>query len=141
MMAGSAKRIVLLGVLLIGFGCLFTPVDLNVIDSYCHAYFQNKSEKPAGREPATISVNELPPEARTTLKLIKVGGAFPYKKDGTTFYNRERRLPARERGYYKEYTVRTPGTRHRGARRIVAGSRGEFYYTGDHYRTFKLIKE
>ena len=140
-MVDSAKRIVLLGVLLIGFGSLFTSVDLNLIDSYCHAYFQNESEKPGSRGPATISVNELPPEARTTLKLIKRGGPFPYKKDGTTFYNRERRLPARERGYYKEYTVGTPGTRHRGARRIVAGFHGEFYYTKDHYRTFKLIKE
>jgi ribonuclease T1 len=83
----------------------------------------------------------LPPEAKHTLTLIKRGGPFPYRKDGIIFGNREGRLPPRPRGYYKEYTVKTPGLRHRGARRIVAGSGNEFYYTDDHYNTFKLIKE
>jgi len=89
----------------------------------------------------TIAVGELPPEATATLKLIKHGGPFPYPKDGTIFNNREGRLPARMRGYYKEYTVKTPGRRYRGARRIIAGANGEFYYTDDHYNTFRLIKE
>ncbi len=91
--------------------------------------------------PGAISIISLPPEARETLRLVKQGGPFPYPKDGTTFGNREKRLPLKPRGYYKEYTVRTHGARDRGARRIIAGSGGEFYYTDDHYNTFKLIVE
>lgn len=96
-----------------------------------------------------IAVAQLPPQARETLALIKQGGPFPYRKDGTVFQNREKRLPIRPRGYYREYTVRTPGSRDRGARRIVAGSgaggdpatSGEYYYTADHYETFRRIRE
>jgi ribonuclease T1 len=88
-----------------------------------------------------IDAAELPKEARATLALIKQGGPFPYRRDGVAFGNFERRLPARERGYYKEYTVPTPGARDRGARRIVAGANGEYYYTADHYRTFRRIRE
>lgn len=88
-----------------------------------------------------IRVTDLPPEARQTLALIAKGGPFPYRKDGAIFNNRERLLPLRERGYYREYTVRTPGARDRGARRIVAGQGGERYYTHDHYRSFKRILE
>jgi len=83
----------------------------------------------------------LPPEARQTLALIRAGGPFPYPKDDSAFGNRERLLPVRRRGYYREYTVATPGLRDRGARRIVAGREGERYYTEDHYRTFKRILE
>jgi ribonuclease T1 len=90
--------------------------------------------------PAEVPVAALPPEGRETLALIKRGGPFPYRKDGTTFGNFERRLPIRDRGYYREYTVPTPGARDRGARRIVAGG-GEYYYTDDHYRTFRRIRE
>jgi ribonuclease T1 len=86
-------------------------------------------------------VSDLPWEARQTLSLIKQGGPFPYPRDGITFGNREGRLPYHRRGYYSEYTVKTPGRRDRGARRIITGSRGEFYYTDDHYQTFRLIKE
>ncbi len=88
-----------------------------------------------------IALSQLPPEARETLELIKAGGPFPYARDGAVFGNRERLLPGAERGYYREYTVRTPGARDRGARRIVAGARGEFYYTDDHYRSFRRIIE
>ncbi len=88
-----------------------------------------------------IALDALPREAVETLRLIRAGGPFPYKKDGTIFGNRERRLPLKPRGYYREYTVKTPGVRHRGARRIVAGTGGEFYYTADHYETFKRIQE
>ena len=88
-----------------------------------------------------VAVQELPPEARQTLALIRAGGPFPYARDGAVFNNREGRLPARERGYYREYTVKTPGASDRGARRIVAGRGGEFYYTHDHYRSFKRIIE
>lgn len=96
-----------------------------------------------------VRVIELPPEARDTLALIKRGGPFPYRKDGSTFGNFEKLLPPRERGYYSEYTVPTPGARGRGARRIVAGrgetgdvrTSGEYYYTADHYTSFRRIRE
>lgn len=88
-----------------------------------------------------VAVSALPAEARDTLASIRTGGPFPYSRDGTTFFNREGRLPAAERGYYKEYTVPTPGERTRGARRIVAGRGGELYYTDDHYRSFRRIRE
>jgi len=96
-------------------------------------------------ELATVAVSSLPPEARKTLVLIKRGGPFRYRQDGRVFSNRERHLPARARGYYREYTVPTPGARDRGARRIVAGGdvRGsaEYYYTDDHYNSFRRIRE
>jgi ribonuclease T1 len=88
-----------------------------------------------------IPAEKLPLEARATLELIKAGGPFPYRQDGRVFSNREKLLPAKRRGYYREYTVRTPGARDRGARRIVAGHGGEYYYTEDHYRSFLRIVE
>ena len=88
-----------------------------------------------------ISVSQLPPEARQTLRLVQVGGPFPYSKDGAVFGNRERLLPRKPRGYYREFTVPTPGSRNRGPRRIIAGRDGEYYYTDDHYRRFKRILE
>jgi ribonuclease T1 len=88
-----------------------------------------------------VRVDQLPSEAQQTLMLIKQGGPFPYKRDGVVFSNRERRLPSRPSGYYREYTVPTPGARDRGARRIVAGTEGEYYYTDDHYNTFRRIRE
>ena len=88
-----------------------------------------------------VETATLPKEARETLALIRSGGPFPYQKDGSVFGNRESLLPKRERGYYREYTVRTPGARDRGARRIIAGRGGEYYYTEDHYRTFRRIRQ
>jgi ribonuclease T1 len=90
---------------------------------------------------AAVRASTLPPEARETLTLIRAGGPFPYQRDGTVFRNREGLLPKRERGYYREYTVKTPGARDRGARRIVAGRNAEYYYTDDHYRSFRRIIE
>jgi ribonuclease T1 len=90
---------------------------------------------------AGIPAAELPAEARATLELIRAGGPFPYKQDRRVFANREGQLPPKKRGYYREYTVRTPAARDRGARRIVAGKNGEYYYTDDHYRTFRRILE
>ena len=92
----------------------------------------------------TVALAHLPPEAQTTDRLIRAGGPFPYEKDGTVFGNRERVLPAQARGYYREYTVPTPGAKNRGARRIVCGGsqRSEpdaCYYTGDHYASFRRI--
>lgn len=87
-----------------------------------------------------ISVAELPREAQQTLQLIERGGPFPYDRDGIVFGNFERRLPKQPRGYYREYTVPTPGARNRGARRLVVGGQGVvYYYTGDHYQTFQRI--
>lgn len=88
-----------------------------------------------------IAVSALPPEGRETLALIKKGGPFPYTKDGTVFGNFEKILPIRERGYYREYTVPTPGAKNRGARRIVAGREADYYYTDDHYNSFRRIRE
>jgi len=84
----------------------------------------------------------LPPEAVATLKAIERGGPFPYDRDGSVFQNRERRLPDQPRGYYREYTVETPGSRDRGARRLVTGGDPPevFYYTDDHYRTFRRLE-
>jgi ribonuclease T1 len=88
-----------------------------------------------------VGVSDLPPEARSTISLIRKGGPHPYPRDGVAFGNRERLLPARERGWYREYTVKTPGARDRGARRIVAGRDGTLYYSDDHYRSFRRILE
>jgi ribonuclease T1 len=88
-----------------------------------------------------VHSRDLPPEARQTLELIQRSGPFPYAQDGKAFANREKRLPMRAQGYYREYTVKTPGAKDRGARRIIAGNGGEFYYTGDHYRSFARIRE
>jgi ribonuclease T1 len=89
----------------------------------------------------SIPVERLPIEAQTTLALIKAGGPFPYPQDGRVFSNREKLLPLQKRGYYREYTVKTPDVRGRGARRIVAGKDAEYYYTADHYRSFNRIQE
>ena len=84
----------------------------------------------------------LPPEAVATLEAIERGGPFPYDRDGSVFQNRERLLPEQPRGYYREYTVITPGSRDRGARRIVAGGQPPdvYYYTDDHYRSFRRVE-
>jgi ribonuclease T1 len=96
-----------------------------------------------------VALADLPTEAQHTLRLIERGGPFPYpRKDGSTFGNFEKRLPQQARGYYQEYTVPTPGSRDRGARRIIAGegrsgnvaTSGEYYYTDDHYRSFRRIR-
>ena len=90
---------------------------------------------------ASVNVAELPPEARSTLQLIRQGGPFPYSRDGVVFGNFEKSLPQQPRNYYHEYTVKTPGAHNRGARRIVCGAPVECYYSGDHYRTFRRIRE
>jgi ribonuclease T1 len=88
-----------------------------------------------------VALAQLPPEARATVVLIRKGGPYPYARDGVTFSNREGALPREKRGYYREFTVKTPGERTRGARRIVAGKGGELYYTDDHYGHFRRIRE
>jgi ribonuclease T1 len=87
----------------------------------------------------TVDAARLPAEARETLALIDKGGPFPYARDGIVFGNFEGLLPKHQRGYYHEYTVKTPGAHDRGARRIVTGQGGEIYYTGDHYKSFRAV--
>jgi ribonuclease T1 len=89
----------------------------------------------------TIAATELPTEARDTLQAVKHGGPFAHPQDGKVFGNYEHVLPQQRRGYYREYTVETPGAHNRGARRIVCGVLPECYYSADHYQTFKRIKE
>ncbi|MFN7855806.1 MAG: ribonuclease domain-containing protein [Acidovorax sp.] len=101
-------------------------------------------QNPSGEgSAAPITLAELPPQGRATYALIHEGGPFPYEKDGTVFGNRERLLPSKQRGYYREYTVKTPGARNRGARRIVCGGQPRVpdvcYYTSDHYASFREI--
>jgi ribonuclease T1 len=102
-------------------------------------------DQPRESSSAVVMVAELPPQARATYGLIRRGGPFPYEKDGAVFGNRERTLPRAKRGYYREYTVLTPGSRDRGARRIVCGGPSlaphACYYTADHYASFRQIVE
>jgi ribonuclease T1 len=99
------------------------------------------AQKAATLESAEVRAADLPAEAQATLALIRKGGPFPYAKDGAVFSNREGMLPKQKRGYYREYTVKTPHERTRGARRIIWGAGGEFYYTDDHYNHFRRVKD
>ncbi len=99
---------------------------------------------PAKESPDVVALSTLPAQAQATQRSILAGGPFTYAKDGATFGNRERQLAMRPRGYYREYTVPTPGVRHRGARRIVCGGRqptapDACFYTDDHYTSFRRI--
>jgi ribonuclease T1 len=94
----------------------------------------------------TVALAALPAQAQETHRLVRQGGPFPYTKDGTVCGNRERLLPRKARGYYREYTVPTPGSRDRGARRLVCGGERPVepeacYYTADHYASFRLIAQ
>lgn len=100
--------------------------------------------RPAGRDPESglrvVALGDLPREAQQTVALIDQGGPFPYSQDGVTFGNYEKVLPAHPRGWYREYTVRTPGERDRGPRRIVTGDDDrQLFYTGDHYASFVRV--
>nr|WP_157647617.1 ribonuclease domain-containing protein [Actinomycetospora chiangmaiensis] len=85
------------------------------------------------------ALSALPSQVTDTVRLVRRGGPYPSGRDGIVFGNRERLLPAQPSGYYHEYTVPTPGSSDRGARRIVTGSRGEYYYSGDHYGSFVVV--
>jgi ribonuclease T1 len=97
--------------------------------------------EPAAPAIEEVRLHDLPHEAQETVALIHKGGPYPYAKDGAIFGNREGMLPRAKRGYYREYTVKTPGVRTRGARRIVAGASGELYYSDDHYSHFRRVRE
>ena len=92
-----------------------------------------------GLRSGTVALSSLPTQAADTVHLIQRGGPFPYRQDGVVFDNLEHRLPNEPRGYYHEYTVRTPGSPDRGARRIITGKSGEYFYTADHYETFRRV--
>ena len=109
------------------------------------AQARSPTDRQAENQPAVVHVTELPRQGRETYDLIRLGGPFPYDKDGAVFGNRERMLPAEKRGFYREYTVTTPGSRDRGARRIVCGGPARTphacFYTADHYASFRKIVE
>jgi ribonuclease T1 len=126
--------------------CVLATLGCNAVAA------SNRPATPASAQPAqsrpavdptsglpVVRAGDLPSEAITTLTLIERGGPFPHRQDGATFENREGHLPSRRSGYYKEYTVDTPGADDRGARRIVAGAGGERYWTNDHYDSFEWI--
>lgn len=98
---------------------------------------------PSGSGTGSALPDFLPPEAHRTIALIQRGGPYPYRQDDGVFGNREGRLPKKPRGWYREYTVDTPGVGHRGARRIVTGGRPprEWYYTDDHYDSFRRFDD
>jgi guanyl-specific ribonuclease Sa len=98
-----------------------------------------RGEHHTGLQSGTVALSSLPAQASDTVHLIEAGGPFPYPQDGVVFNNAERRLPDEPRGYYREYTVPTPGSTDRGARRIITGKNGEYYYTSDHYETFRRV--
>lgn len=116
---------------------LFLGLWLGLLSGFSQAFWQGGQP----RLVAQIHLAELPAEARQTLQLIKRGGPFPYARDGISFGNREGLLPSQPRNYYREFTVPTPGFKHRGARRIIAGKAADYWYTEDHYRSFKRIRE
>ncbi len=93
-------------------------------------------------EPTTTTAT-VPASEHTAIAtvLVAVGGGdpLPYRRDGDVFENREAVLPAKPRGYYREYTVPTPGSEDRGARRLVIGADGDVWYTADHYRSFQQL--
>ena len=104
------------------------------------------NEQQDAQQTQTIAVSQLPPQGQGMMALIYQGGPFKYDKDGTVFGNREKVLPKQDRGYYREYTVKTPGERNRGARRIVCGglkpaTPDACYYTDDHYASFRKIAQ
>ncbi|MGB3444338.1 MAG: ribonuclease [Actinophytocola sp.] len=105
------------------------------------AFADERAQAPCGDTSGfeVVALSSLPPEAAETADLIEQDGPFPYPEDGTVFQNREGLLPDCDTGYYHEYTVETPGSSDRGARRIVTGDAGEHFYTGDHYESFDLI--
>ena len=126
------------------WGSVLRKLGLAVAVVSCAVSGSGLQARPFGTELATVQLSSLPAEAQVTNRLIRRGGPFPYAKDGTVFGNRERLLPPKRRGHYREYTVKTPRSRDRGARRIVCG--GELptepevcFYTDDHYASFARI--
>lgn len=127
-----------LALLLIGYGKNHSDGQ----DSVPQSGAITSTANPAGTSAATgtFTISDLPREAQETLALIDSGGPYPFRQDDSVFGNRERLLPVRPSGYYGEFTVRTPGSPDRGARRLIRGREGETYYTGDHYGSFHRVE-
>ena len=128
----------------IGAGLASLAVVLAVAGTFL-VQARTPDSSPLG-DAAAVSVSALPPQGQQVMGQILQGGPFRYEKDGSVFFNRERLLPGQKRGYYREYTVPTPGLSHRGARRIVCGGEqpkapDACYYTEDHYSSFKRIAQ
>lgn len=126
------------------WGSAFRKLGLALAIASCVVAGSGVHAKGTEAEQASVPLASLPPQAQETARLIRSGGPFPYAKDGTVFGNRERLLPSKRRGFYREYTVKTPGARNRGARRIVCGGEPPTepeacYYTADHYASFARI--
>jgi ribonuclease T1 len=122
----------------------WSKVVANLTVALCAAAAISVQARTAASDLPTVALKDLPTEARQTEQLIRSGGPFPYSKDGIVFGNRERVLPREKRGFYREYTVKTPGSRDRGPRRIVCGGDKPVapqacWYTADHYSSFKRI--
>jgi len=128
--------LVLLAVAVFAWSRQRAPVQAPTAPATAHSS-SSVSTSTAGR-----STDALPPEVAVTLALIQRGGPFLHRQDGALFENRERELPVQPRGYYREFTVETPGTHDRGARRIITGGDPPvvYYYTGDHYRSFRTLE-
>jgi len=135
---GTKRKTSWLGLAIVVLVALFVGQQWLPVDLQPTIGTPTVSSPPAGSVPDALA--GFPTEERlaitATLKLIKSGGPFPYAKDGSEFSNREGRLPGKGPGYYREFTVETPGSPDRGARRIVSGRNDEVYYTRDHYRSF-----
>lgn len=132
-LTGSASR-----------GSVLRKLGLALVVASCAVSGTGLQAKPSGAELAVVQLSSLPAEAQQTHRLIRSGGPFPYAKDGVVFGNRERVLPSGRRGHYREYTVKTPGSRGRGARRMVCGGERPTepeacFYSADHYTSFARI--
>ncbi len=137
----SAKTLLLAAaVVIIGLVAAFAVIEANDASPVSVRTAATADAGPTPRSGLpTVAASALPAEARQVLGLIDAGGPFPFVQDGTVFTNAERILPQRAAGYYREYTVRTPGSSDRGARRLVVGRGGDVYYTDDHYASFRQV--
>ena len=128
------------------WGSVLRKSGLVIAVASCAVSGSGLQAKTSGTETTVVQLTSLPAEAQDTARLIRVGGPFPYAKDGSVFGNRERLLPPKRRGHYREYTVKTPRSRDRGARRIICGGERPAepevcYYTADHYASFARITQ
>jgi ribonuclease T1 len=138
-MARVPRALLVVLVLAMLAGCALVPTGSTTTQPTPAPTASRAPQTPTGWRGGTVDVADLPSEAIDTLLLIEADGPFPYDQDGATFQNREGVLPSHPRGYYHEYTVETPGSPDRGARRIVTGDDGERYYTDDHYESFRFV--
>jgi ribonuclease T1 len=135
--AGVAVLAVLALVVMVGLAACSSPAEDPAPASSSSSFLT--AQPPAEWDGGTAAVDQLPPEAHETLALIAADGPYPYDQDGSTFQNREGLLPDRQRGFYREFTVETPGSGHRGARRFVVGDDDAAFYTDDHYDSFRFV--